>query len=166
MRSYIMIALSVFVLGALNYSIYDKQKIKDHGEVVFLKLGSYDPRSIMQGDYRRLGYALLRAIPKEKKKKFPKRGYVVIKPDENNVAQFVRLHVGAPLKEEEKLLRFHKKHYISIVPDTFFFQEGHDKYYKKIEYGVFKFDKKGNYLLVGLADKDKKTISPINETSL
>jgi uncharacterized membrane-anchored protein len=159
MRSYIMIALSIFVLGALNYGIYDKQKIKDHGETVLLELAPVDPRSLMQGDYMRLRYAIERAIPKEEQKNLPKRGYMIIQPDENNVAQFVRFHGSEQLKNQEKLLHFHKKYNsVRIVPDSFLFQEGHAKYYEDAKYGVFKFDNKGNHVLVGLANEDRKTI--------
>ncbi|MFT6791681.1 MAG: hypothetical protein ACJA04_000891 [Cellvibrionaceae bacterium] len=48
------VILSILVLGVLNYGIYQKQKIKDHGEIVLLELAPVDPRSLMQGDYMRL----------------------------------------------------------------------------------------------------------------
>ncbi len=159
MRSYIMIALSILVFGALNYGIYEKQKIKDHGEVILLELAPVDPRSLMQGDYMRLRYAIERsAIPRSAGGTLPKRGYMVIQPDEYNVAQFVRFHDGEELNDQEKILRFHRKRGAHIVPDSFLFQEGHAEYYEDARYGVFKFDNKGNHLLVALADKDRKTI--------
>lgn len=158
MRSYIMIALSIFVLGALNYAIYDKQKIKDHGEVVLLELAPVDPRSLMQGDYMQLRYAIERAVPREEQKNLPKRGYIIIQPDENNVAQFVRFHGGELLKNQEKLLHFHRNHGIRIVPDSFLFQEGHAEHYEDARYGVFKFDNNGNHLLVGLANENREAI--------
>ena len=159
MRTYAMIALSILVFGALNYGIYEKQKIKDHGEVVLLELAPVDPRSLMQGDYMRLRYAIERnAIPRSEWNTLPKRGYMVIQPDENNVAQYVRIHDDEPIKDQEKLLRFHSKRGVHIVPDSFLFQEGHAPYYENAKYGIFKFDNKGNHLLVGLANEDKKAI--------
>lgn len=159
MRNFTMIALSFLVFGALNYSIYEKQKIKDHGEVVLLELAPVDPRSLMQGDYMRLRYAIGRdAIPRNEWNTLPKRGHIVIQPDENNVAQYVRIHNGEPIKDQEKLLRFHRKRGVHIVPDSFLFQEGHASYYEDAKYGIFKFDNKGNHLLVGLADESRKAI--------
>ena len=53
------------------------------------------------------------------------RGYMVIRLDENQVAQFVRFHAGERLSAEEKLLRFHRQYSSTqIVPDSFLFQEG------------------------------------------
>ncbi len=158
MRSHIMIILSVFVLSALNYGVYEKQKIKDHGEAVLLELAPVDPRSLMQGDYMRLRYAIERASPVAELQSHQERGYMVIQPDENNVAQFVRFHGDVQLKGGEKLLHFNRKRGLQIIPDSFMFQEGHAKYYEDAKYGVFKFDGKGNHLLVGLANEDRKTI--------
>lgn len=161
MRAYIMIALSVFILAMLNYSIYQKQKIIDNGEVVLLELAPVDPRSLMQGDYMRLRYAIERKVPLNTLQSHQKRGYMVVQPDENNVAQFVRFYKNEQTNKNEKLLRFHKNYNrVSIVPDSFLFQEGHAKYYENAKYGVFKFDDSGGHLLVGLADKDRKPIKP------
>lgn len=163
MKLHIMIVLSIIVLCTLNYGIYEKQKIKDHGEVVLLELAPVDPRSLMQGDYMRLRYAIERAASDEPQNE-QKRGYLVIQPNANNVAQFVRFYDGEQLKGKEKRLRFHRKHDIRIVPDSFLFQEGHAKYYEDAKYGVFKFDDNGNHLLVYLADKDRKIINVIEPT--
>jgi uncharacterized membrane-anchored protein len=159
MRTKIMIALAVLVLAALNYGIYEKEQIKKNGETLLLELAPVDPRSLMQGDYMRLRYAIGRKVPVKELASHQKRGYMVIRQDENNVAQFARFHKGEDLTEGEKLLHFHKKYRsVRIVPDSFFFQEGHAKYYQNAKYGVFKFDDSGNRLLVGLADENRQTI--------
>ena len=159
MRTKIMIALSVFVLAALNYGIYEKEQIKAHGEILLLELAPTDPRSLMQGDYMRLRYVIGRNAPTDELASHKKRGYMVIRPDENNVAQFIRYHNEEDLLVGEKLLYFHKKNKrVRIVPNSFFFQEGHAKHYEDAKYGVFKFDDSGKRLLVGLADESRKTI--------
>ncbi len=107
----------------------------------------------------RLRYAIGRKVPAKELASQQKRGYIVIRQDENNVAQFVRFHKGEDLIAGEKLLHFHKKYNsVRIVPDSFFFQEGHAKHYQSAKYGVFKFDDSGNHLLVGLADENRQTI--------
>lgn len=163
MRAKIMIVLSVLVLAVLNYSIYEKEKIKKNGEILLLELAPTDPRSLMQGDYMRLRYAIERHAPVGESDSHEKRGYMVIRADENNIAQFVRFHKDRDLASHEKLLHFHRKNQsVRIVPDAFFFQEGHARHYGNAGYGVFKFDSSGKkYLLVGLADKNREVIAPL-----
>ena len=157
-----MIILAVFVLGIINYNIYEKQKIKDHGEIILLELTPVDPRSLMQGDYMRLRYALEDKAEVNKLQSHQKRGYMVIRPDNKNVAQFVRFHEGEQLIENERLLHFKRnKHWsesLQIMPNSYMFQEGNAEYYENAKYGVFKFNNNGKHLLVGLADTNRKTI--------
>src|SRR6185436_18060197 len=47
----LIVAGLVLVLGAVNWSIWGKERIKASGAVVYLDLAPLDPRSIMQGDY-------------------------------------------------------------------------------------------------------------------
>ena len=158
MRSTALIILSLFVLGALNYGIYAKEQIIKRGDILLLELAPVDPRSLMQGDYMRLRYALERAVPKIIEKSLPPKGYLVIKSDANNVAQFVRIDAGEPLQAGEKRLQYRRSYGLHIVPDSFLFQEGHAAFYQNAKYGVFKFDDNGNHLLVGLANLDRKMI--------
>jgi uncharacterized membrane-anchored protein len=97
-------------------------------------------------------------VPADQLEAHQKRGYMVVKPDEKNVAQFVRFHKSEALNDEEKLLHFHRQNGVRIVPDSFLFQEGHAKYYEEAKYGVFKFDNNGNHLLTGMADEDGHVI--------
>ena len=155
----IMVIFSVLVVGILNYGVYEKEQIKKNGETLLLELAPVDPRSLMQGDYMRLRYALEADIFTEELESHQKRGYMVISPDENNVAQFVRFHKKEDLSTDEKLLHFHQQYRtVRIVPDSFLFQEGHAEYYENAKYGVFKFDDSGNHILVGLADENRQQI--------
>ncbi|WP_375603983.1 GDYXXLXY domain-containing protein [Wolbachia endosymbiont of Anurida maritima] len=53
---------------------------------------------------------------------------------------------------------FRRQYNIRIVPNSFFFQEGHAQHYQNAKYGLFKFDNSGNYLLVGLANQNRQEI--------
>ncbi len=160
MRTKLMIVLSVLVLAVLNYGIYEKEQIKANGDVVLLELVPVDPRSLMQGDYMQLRYAIESAVPVKDLQDTQQQGTMVIKPDDKNVAQFVRLHDGEALAPSEYVIKFRKRGKRAvIVPDSFFFQEGHGAAYEQAKYGVFKFDQAGNHLLVGLADEHGKTIT-------
>ena len=58
-----LIALgALLVLGALNFAIVGKERIRRDGEVVYLPLAPVDPRSLIQGDYMALRFALARDI--------------------------------------------------------------------------------------------------------
>ena len=162
MRTKIVIASLLIILAILNYSIYEKERIKQHGEILLLELAPADPRSLMQGDYMRLRYVIEEEAPARKTNTYHGRGYMVIRPDEERVAQFVRFHNDINLTSDERLLHFHN-HYrrVRVVPNSFFFQEGHAKYYEDARYGVFKFNNSSDYLLVGLADENKNIIYPL-----
>ena len=162
-------AASVLLLGAIilalfNTAIMGKEHIRTQGEAVLLKLAPRDPRSIMQGDYMALGYQIERDITEEAKSlpRDTRRGYLVIRADENNVGQFIRFDDGGKLAQGEKRVRFHHPYptRVMIVPDSFFFQEGQGGSYADAKYGIFKFSTDGDYILTGLADENRVEITP------
>ena len=168
--SMIAIALTVVVLVLFNVSIYDREQIISNGETLLLELAPADPRSLMQGDYMRLRYAVEDSVPVDELQDHQRRGFLVLRGDDDNVARFVRFHDGESLGQGERPVRFHRPSglaavfagagQVKIVPDSFFFQEGHREIYEDARYGVFQFDDRGRYLLVGLADGDRVPIEP------
>lgn len=159
-----MIALTILVLATLNFSIYEKEHIRQNGEIVYLELRPADPRSIMQGDYMRLRYKIETGEHTKDYKNIPVNGSLVVLSDAHNIAQFIRIHKGEKLEAQEKLIPYHRRYRtLNIKPDSFFFQEGHAKQYEQAKYGIFKFLGPDKKLLVGLADKDLKTIEPAPE---
>ena len=165
MRTKIMLVFLGLILLVFNYSMYQNEKVIEQGEIILLGLAPVDPRSLMQGDYMILRYAIentifWKNINKENITDLTDQS-IVIRPDEKNVAKFVRTYKGEELAEDEKLLRVYKSprsRALLIRPDTFLFQEGHAKYYEDAKYGVFTFDSSGNYLLTDLADENGKII--------
>lgn len=161
MRLKIMIILAVLILGVLNYGIYQKEQIKSQGVLTLLALAPLDPRSLMQGDYMQLRYQLSEDIDMADYPADQQSGYMVIRRDTQNVAQFIRFHQGEVLKTDELLLAYHShRGNIKIQPDSFLFQEGHAAPYQQAKYGIFRLDPSGNHLLVGLADENYQEISP------
>jgi uncharacterized membrane-anchored protein len=157
MRKTILIGSSLCVFALLNYAIYEKEQVKANGETVYLELAPVDPRSLMQGDYMALRYAIegnIKTVAPQNK-----RGFMVIALDENRVARFVRFDDGEALQLGEKLLRYHNDHgSIAIVPNSFLFQEGHAQSYQRARYGEFKFDSGGKHILTGLASENRERI--------
>lgn len=153
-----LVALAVILL-LLNYSIYEKEQIRSEGQDLLLELAPVDPRSLMQGDYMALRYAIERqAMPATE---VEDHGYIVVQPDAKRIAQFQRFDQGESLQENELKLRYHLRHgRLVIVPHSFLFQEGHAQYYERARYGLFKVNAAGDSLLVGLADSEGQVIIP------
>ena len=160
-RSWIGVALTTVILVLFNFSIHDKEQTIANGETLFLELAPADPRSLMQGDYMRLRFAVEDMAYASRPQGPERRGYLVLRGTAENVAEFVRFHDGESLEPDERLVRFHPRYNsIRIVPDAFFFQERHGEFYEDARYGAFRFDDRGRYLLVGLADNDRALIEP------
>lgn len=159
------------VLGVINFQIAAKQAIVNEGRTVLLPLRPVDPRSLMQGDYMRLAYddALL---PRGRTEDPPPDGRIVVALDEDGVARFVRRHTeGEPPAPGEALLRYRLRHPAGLRPasrrpelrfgaETFAFQEGHAEAYQRAAYGILKVAEDGGSVLAGLADEDRRPISP------
>ena len=161
MKKALFILLSLTVFAIFNYGIYEKEQIKAHGETVYLEIAPVDPRSLMQGDYMRIRYAIERNLSGMSVDGHRERGDMVIAIDDKHKATFVRFHNGEPLQPGEKLLHYQFNNgIIRIVPDSFLFQEGQSEFYRRAKYGEFKFDKKGDHILVGLADENLQDLKP------
>jgi uncharacterized membrane-anchored protein len=143
-----LIALLVY----FHYSIHQKEEILQGGQLILLKLAPEDPRSLMQGDYMRLDYDINRGIEEQKLK--IKRGFCVVRLDENGVAQLVRTQADkTPISENEYLIEFTYSDFsASIGAGSYFFEEGQAARFEKAEYGGVKVDKYGNSVLIGLYD--------------
>ncbi len=174
MRQAIFWLATVIVFSVPNVMIWQKEKLRTNGTTVLLKLAPVDPRSLIQGDYmildyaiaRKLDYAIARKLAgkkrvrAKKKEKVPKDGHIVITLDKNRVGKFMRIHRGKQkLKKGELLFRYRfRKGRWRIGANAFFFQEGHAKYYNKARYGEYRVTPSGDSLLIGLRSPDFKII--------
>lgn len=146
----------VLLLGFYHYSVVDKEKTLTNGKLILLELAPVDPRSLMQGDYMRLNYA----IASNERDSFPTKGYYVVKLDSGLVAERVRIQTSAtPLAEGEYLIKYHLSGWQhSLGADDYFFQEGQADHFDHAKYGGLRIDHKGNSVLVGLYDGSKKLL--------
>lgn len=144
--------------------IYQKKTLLKSGETIYFEIAPADPRSLMQGDYMTIRYALENEIEKTTVSPTSNHGYLVIAYDNQSVGHFKRIYAGEPLAANERLLqfRYQANHFPkwNIKPHTFFFQEKFQSDFQKASYAIFHYNGAKNYLLVGLADKDKKRIEP------
>lgn len=146
-------------LGAPGVSAWRMERLLDAGEPLFLELAPVDPRSLVQGDYMALRYAIENEAAAGAAGE-PRDGHLVVRQDAAGVARFVRLD-GGPLAAGERRLRFRRRGgRLRVGPDAFFFQEGHAALYEHARFGRLVADAEGNVLLVGLADADRVPLGP------
>ncbi len=151
---WIVIAFNlIMVLFLFNKSIFEKEKILSEGTLVLLRLAPVDPRSLMQGDYMRLNYEISRNIPTDS---IPKRGYCIIRLNEDGIGTKVRLQNDIePINEGEYAVVYTASNWrINIGAESYFFEEGQAEKYDSAKYGGMKIDNHGNNILIGLYDEN------------
>ena len=145
-----------------NYAIVQKERLVRDGTVVLLELAPVDPRSLIQGDYMRLDYAIARELSGQRGlpnvepvvPRVPRDGHIVVRLDDDDVATFVRWHdESTPLAGGEHLLQYRRRdNAIRLATDAFYFQEGHAERYNAAKYGELRVSPSGESVLVGLRD--------------
>ncbi len=151
-----VIAGLVLVLGAGNYTVWQHERTLGDGELMYLELAPVDPRSLMQGDYMALRFAIAEGA---RKPEVPSHGRVVVRLDERRIGTFVRVHGGEALALGEALLEYRKRDRgVRIVTDAYFFQEGQAERYAKAKYGEVRARADGQALLVRLRDAKLATL--------
>lgn len=156
---WIIILINLIILLVLfNNSILQKEELLSDGQLILLELAPVDPRSLMQGDYMRLRYAISDNINYDS---ISRRGFCVVKLEENGIAKKVRIQENkTPINDNEFLIEYTSKEWsgINIGTESYFFQEGKADKYENAKYGGIKVDNQGNSLLIGLYDENRKKI--------
>ena len=157
-RARILIAIgALLVLGAVNYSIFGKERIKRDGVVVYFDLMPVDPRSLMQGDYMTLRFRLAQDI-KGMVKPLPAEGEVALAPvniGTNQVGNLALLSEAGNVRIRYRI----RKGEVWLGTNAFFFEEGKDQLYAAARYGEFRVDPtSGEAVLVGLRDAGLKPL--------
>jgi len=154
------------VLGAVGWSIQVNEAILAQGTVVRLELAPVDPRSLLQGDYMALNYAVQNELrwlrPHED-------GFVVVTPDAQGVGHFVRAQPAVtPLAAGEVAIRYRLREgargfgprggRLRFATNAFFFEEGTGQRYESAKYGEFRVGAGGEPRLVALLDGGMKRL--------
>lgn len=164
MRKKVAVAALILILGLINWAIINKQRLIAEGKVVLLPLASADPRSLMQGDYMALDYAIGQEIYAELSNSDDTTGrhhdvsdgdgFVVVRLDENKVASYVRLDDEQTLMADEIRLFYRVRNgEVKFASNAFFFEEGQAGDYWDAVYGEFRVAENSELLLVALRDK-------------
>jgi len=151
--------IALLVLVTVNVLVYRFEQLAANGQVVFLELAPVDPRSLLQGDYMRLQYALSAMTPA---RAVTRDGFIVVRLDENSIARYERLYdPQTPLAEKEVLLGYRQRDFdVRIGPESFFFQEGHARYYTNARYGELRVSASGDVLLMSLRGPKLELLGP------
>ena len=143
---------ALLVLVALNLAIVGREHIKRSGEIVYLPLAPVDPRSLIQGDYMALRFAIVRDIESrgEKAASVAREGATAFAPvtlDDQRIASLASDTTPAPLKLRYRIRDGH----VWLGTNAFFFEEGSTDRYAGARYGEFRVDRdSGEAVLVGL----------------
>lgn len=144
------------VLGMVNFAIVGKERMLRNGTTMLVELAPVDPRSLIEGDYMRLDYAMARRAEVGAGYGWPRDGRMVVTLDGRGVAQFERRYEGGRLAPGEHLLRYRVRggRRMRIGSDAFFFEEGTASRYTNARYGELRVDDGGESILVGLRDAE------------
>jgi len=145
---------ALLVLGALNLAIVAKERIKRSGELVYLALAPVDPRSLIQGDYMALRFALTRDLERrdEASQRRAREGEIAfagVALDAQRVAHLAGDAAPAPLRLRYRI----RNGQVWLGTNAFFFEEGTAERFSQARYGEFRVDRDtGEAVLVGLRD--------------
>lgn len=151
MHSYIKIGILVnlvLFVGYFSFAVFQKEQILKEGTFVLFELAPVDPRSLMQGDYMELAYALSEQIDTDD---ISRKGILYLNLDENDVAQKINFEKSSNKRTpfayriKEGVLRF--------GADSFFFQEGQAELFENAKYGGYLVNAAGESVLIGLYDE-------------
>lgn len=171
MRKWLILLCAVLILAAVNFSIWQNEKLIENGETVLLELIPVDPRSIMQGDYMALRFALADAIYAALDNNSENiTDSVIVQLDAQQRASFVALDQQEELQDGQLRLQFRLRNgQVKFATNAFFFQEGHGAIYEQAKYGLFRVGPDGNLLLTHLVDAQlqalvqTKALQPVSQ---
>ena len=144
-------AAMLLILAASALTIWRFEQTLTTGQTVILQLAPVDPRSIMQGDYMALAFAVDRALPDDA----AQYSYAWLSLSEQGVASLYSLSNDLPTQDAViGLLLRQRDGIVSVGPNGFFFAEGSAAVYEAARYGLFKVDSSGKALLTALLDEN------------
>jgi uncharacterized membrane-anchored protein len=152
---------ALLALGLVNGLIWQKETLIAEGRPVFVSLAPIDPRSLIQGDYMRMAYALP-PTPEVEGLIGPwqRRPRVEAAVDARGVLGPARLlrpdDTPTPGLQVLELSPVNGRW--TLVRDAWYFAEGQEPVYRTAAYGEFRVMPDGRALLVGLVDKDLRRL--------
>ena len=139
------------VLTVANVGIWQNENLIAQGKPIFVELAPADPRSLMQGDYMALNFALAsreELMQTDRRRRVP----IVTSVDQRGVARFARLATeNEVLAAGELMIELTPKDGRHVLAtDAWHFKEGEADRWARANFGEFRVDANGRVLLVGM----------------
>ncbi len=169
--SALLLAGLLMALGSVLWDVRGKEQVMAQGQKIYIPLMPVDPRSLMQGDYMALRFA----IPPQLQQQLGESAtgwslqstrLAIASINAQGIAQLQRLaQIGqaanqTPNQNEITVpLKLLKGQWV-VVTDAFFFPEGQGTPFQNARFGEFRTLPDGRMLLVGMADEKLQPIAP------
>lgn len=154
-----MVSAWLLVMAAACFAIMSHERTLRAGQLVYLELAPVDPRSMMQGDYMALEFALNRELEAQMALQQMQSGeqpaYARLAVDEAGRTSFLALADTVDSQKGQVSMRIRQQgSRFSLGPNAFFFQEGTAAVYEQADWGGFRVAEDGTSLLVSLHDEN------------
>lgn len=155
-QNYLLLFAFAVVFIFMNVQIFQKESIKNDGEVIYFKLAPVDPRAFMLGDYMALNFEHnLRNHSDENMQTF------IVTLNDQKVVIDAEPYQGTTVNDNQRLFKIQDQ----LRPDRFYFQEGHAKSYEEAKYGLFRYVSPSQFLLDAMTDETLAIIIPQSKPS-
>ncbi|MGB7341957.1 MAG: GDYXXLXY domain-containing protein [Phototrophicaceae bacterium] len=150
--------LGIF-LFFINSGIITSERNIENATVAYLDLAPRDPRSLIQGDFMQLAYAIERDANSDATED---RGQLVVSLDDSGIVSYERVYdATTSLADNEMLINyFEGRRAIRVGVDSFFFQEGQADDYARARYAEVRILENGGVMLINLTDENLVVINP------
>jgi uncharacterized membrane-anchored protein len=161
----------IIALAAINFAIYQKEKVLSSGVSIKLALAPRDPRALLTGDYMALTTAIEANINSsaDRRRIVRRDGFVIVKSDDRGISQFVRVQdapdvqgvrdVRGGLGTGELAVKFRDRGGdVRVGPNAFYFQEGLAAAFALARFGEYRLAANGELVLVQMLDEQLRVI--------
>lgn len=161
----LLVAALMLVTLAVLVAVRGHEQTLAEGRVVLVELAPVDPRSLMQGDYMALRFA----IDNELQARTVQAGspvlpsYAVLQLDDEGRATLAELSESLPAAAAARVaMRIRQRDGASSIgPNAFFFEEGTAEHYAAARWGEFRVAPNGQALLTHLRDAELQRLGVI-----
>ena len=155
MGRWVAVLVGLLVLGAVNYTVYQRERHLRAGELVLLELAPVDTRDLKEGDFLALRFRVVdEAFGRGNLVGVNGEGRLVLDLDPYQIASFVRFDDGTPLTVDEMAVRFRVRiGEPTIGANGFQLREANAQRYAAARYGELRVDGAGEAILVDLRDE-------------
>ena len=147
-----IVAAWLLVVVAVIWAVYGFERTLRDGQLVLLELAPVDPRSLMQGDYMALRFAVDAQLPAEGE---PQPAYAYLHVGAEGRAVLAGTGSQPAVEPGVISMRIRRGDWgASIGPNAFFFEEGSAAVYEQARWGGFRVADDGTALLAALYDEN------------